>query len=228
MNQYIMGAYEEMVDSISDMHWLQLEKLRDLCEAALEGGDEQLLETAKLMRSDFDTDFCNYLNYAIEQEEMRLRDLGIVPVADSTVRKEQGNVQLEGGFGEEDPASYLPPQPDTSPEVSAPRAVGEGVSAQQWLLLLRLVKRGVYSMLSKDRDEDIKQIRYIMNLGSAESRYDLTRRTIEQMTEEELGAFAATVTRIGDNLSVQRDARDLDLYEKVSEIKRCVEAYQQM
>lgn len=36
------------------------------------------METAKAMRDDLDTDFCNYLNFAIEQEETRLREVGLL------------------------------------------------------------------------------------------------------------------------------------------------------
>lgn len=62
-----------MEESLGDLQWKQQEKLRDLCSAALEGGTEQLLEMAHSMREELDTDFCNFLNFAIEQEQTRLR-----------------------------------------------------------------------------------------------------------------------------------------------------------
>jgi len=217
LNQYVTGAYEEMADKVVDMQWLQLQKLRDLCEAAMEGGSEQLHETALLMKEEFDTDFCNYLNYAIEQEEARLRGEGIEPLPE---RRAPPAVAIE-----DDADSYTPPLPSTSYETSAPRGSAESATAQQWLLLLRLVKRGVYSLLATERDEAIKQVRYITNLASAESRAELTRQTLDQMGEEEMRAFAATVVRIADNLSVQRDARDRELHEKVGEIKAAIQDY---
>eukprot|EP00965_Chrysotila_dentata_P245936 6206860-Pleurochrysis_carterae.AAC.1 len=36
LNQYVIGAYEETADAIADMHWKQLNKLRELCDAAQE------------------------------------------------------------------------------------------------------------------------------------------------------------------------------------------------
>ena len=39
------------------------------------------METAVLMKEELDTDFCNYLNFAIEQEEKRLKEAGLEPVA---------------------------------------------------------------------------------------------------------------------------------------------------
>ena len=66
---------EQVEGTLSDLQWKQAEKLRDLCNAALEGGTEQLLETVEAMRAELDTDFCNYLNFAIEMEEARLREV---------------------------------------------------------------------------------------------------------------------------------------------------------
>ena len=41
LNQYVTGAYEEMADKVVDMQWLQLQKLRDLCEAAMEASSSR-------------------------------------------------------------------------------------------------------------------------------------------------------------------------------------------
>ena len=43
----------------------------------MEGGTERCLELAEAMKDELDTDFCNYLNYAIEQEEARLKEVGV-------------------------------------------------------------------------------------------------------------------------------------------------------
>ena len=50
------------------------------------------------------------------------------------------------------------------------------------------------------------QVRYIINLATAEARAELTRQTLDQMRPEELRSFATIVARIADNLAVQRDA----------------------
>ena len=47
------------------------------------------------------------------------------------------------------------------------------------------------------------------------------------MTAEQKDSFSKTVTRISDNLSVQRDARDLELYNKVLEIKAYLGSFDQ-
>ena len=60
-------------------------QVRELCEAAKDGGTERLAEYAEAMREDLDTDFCNYLNYAIEQEEVRLRAAGRTPFVPAPV-----------------------------------------------------------------------------------------------------------------------------------------------
>ena len=80
LTQYMGGVYEEMSGKLGDLQWQQLQKLRELCDAANDGGTEQLMETAVLMKEELDTDFCNYLNFAIEQEEKRLEEAGLEPV----------------------------------------------------------------------------------------------------------------------------------------------------
>jgi hypothetical protein len=45
------------------------------------------------------------------------------------------------------------------------------------------------------------------------------------MNEEEQRNFERTVGRIHSNLSVQRNVRDLEIYEKVCEIQRTVDGY---
>eukprot|EP00308_Calcidiscus_leptoporus_P017506 CAMPEP_0119382566 /NCGR_PEP_ID=MMETSP1334-20130426/73297_1 /TAXON_ID=127549 /ORGANISM="Calcidiscus leptoporus, Strain RCC1130" /LENGTH=197 /DNA_ID=CAMNT_0007403079 /DNA_START=27 /DNA_END=620 /DNA_ORIENTATION=+ len=193
------------------MHWKQLQKLRELCEAAQEGGLELVMDVAKVMKSDFDSAFCNFLNFEIEQEEGRLRGLGIEPVGETArwlafpPAKEDGERLAVA---------------NTSPEAES---TPNGVEEQQWLLVLRVVKQGVYALLARERDEDIKQVRNILNLASPESRRDLTLLTLEQLSPEEAVAFKATIARIRDNLSVQRDARDADLFSKVSQLQQFIE-----
>ena len=38
MNTYMVGLYTEVADKIGDLQWQQLNKLRELCDAAMDGG----------------------------------------------------------------------------------------------------------------------------------------------------------------------------------------------
>ena len=93
--------------------------------------------------------------------------------------------------------------------------------------MLRVVRQGVYALLARDYEDDVKWVRYIIGLSSPEARRELTERAVIEMTAEQKDSFSKTVTRISDNLSVQRDARDLELYNKVSEIKAYLESFDQ-
>ena len=110
-------------------------------------------------------------------------------------------------------------------ELIKPVRGDDSVRSQQWLLVLRLVRQGVYAMLSKEYENDVKHIRYIIGLSSANARHELTTQTLLAMNEEEQRDFERTVERIHSNLSVQRNARDLEIYEKVCEIQHTVESY---
>lgn len=55
-----------------------------------------------------------------------------------------------------------------------------------------------------------------MGLSSEAARRELTKRTLLELQEEERAHFAETVQRIKDNLSVQRDAKDLEIYNKAT------------
>uniref|UniRef100_A0A7S4BVN1 Uncharacterized protein n=1 Tax=Chrysotila carterae TaxID=13221 RepID=A0A7S4BVN1_CHRCT len=229
LNQYVIGAYEETADAIADMHWKQLNKLRELCDAAQEGGIEMVQETAKLMREDFDTDFCNFLNYEIEQEENRLRDAGLEPAAEA-----KKWLPLPAAPDADADSSAIKRRADSnaikrrpampSVDVETPAPLKDRIGEQKWLLVLRVVKQGVYTMLAKERQEDIKTIRYLTNMGSAKSRRELTVLTLEQMLPDEIESFKTTVKRVVDNLAVQRDERDAELHAKVSEIKQFIDA----
>ena len=70
-------------------------------------------------------------------------------------------------------------------------------------------------------------MRYIIGLASPEARRELTQRTVMEMSAEQKDSFANTVARIADNLSVQRDARALELYTKVSEIREYLKSFDQ-
>ena len=94
--------------------------------------------------------------------------------------------------------------------------------------MLRLVRQGVYATLARDYEDDVRQLRQILALGSAESRRELTVRTLLALPDEERAHFAATVGRIAGNLAVGRDARDAELHAKVSEVQAHVDAYQTM
>ena len=86
----------------------------------------------------------------------------------------------------------------------------------------------VYATLARDYEDDVRQLRQILALGSAESRRELTVRTLLALPDEERAHFAATVGRIAGNLAVGRDARDAELHAKVSEVQAHVDAYQTM
>jgi hypothetical protein len=142
---------------------------------------------AEVMRAELDTAFCNFLNEAIEQEEARLRALGLEPVPEPkpyfASLKDDG--RAAGGEEDDESGQNGPGQwPGTSaaleaaaqavalrkqqqPEGGGGGAVG-GIEAQQWLLVLRTVKRGVYALLAKDRDDDIKQVRQGADGGTGE------------------------------------------------------------
>ena len=250
LTQYMSGVYEEMSDKLGDLQWQQLQKLRELCDAAAEGGTEQLMETAVLMKAELDTDFCNFINYAIEAEEQRLREAGYEPVGDPTRALEAADkqAQLEAAAGTAATATEEKPLAQAEAEAEAEaaeradaakaaaaraaaavadvkkRSVAE-LPEQRWLMVLRVVRQGVYALLAKDYEDDVKWVRYIIGLASPEARRELAERTLEDMSEAQRESFKTTVTRITDNLSVQRDARDLEILTKVREIEAAIASF---
>ena len=93
------------------------------------------------------------------------------------------------------------------------------------LLVLRVVRRGVYAMLAQDYDDDVKHIRCIIGLASTESRRQLTQSTLLAMTEEDQEHFVRTLERIASNLSTHRSAQDAEIYAKVVEVQEHVRSY---
>jgi hypothetical protein len=79
LSRFVMGVQAEVGVALQELQWRQQQKLRELCDASTDGGTERLAELAQAMRDELDTDFCNYLNYAIEQEEERIRTEGATP-----------------------------------------------------------------------------------------------------------------------------------------------------
>ena len=198
-----------------------------------------------------DTDFVNYLNAAVDEEERRLVKGGIRPeridgpilpelVGSAIEGANDGQEVVEGAAAIESlPPPAAPaaaasrvPEPGARPgdDALAERKDGDGgpLAAQRWLLVLRLVRQGVYATLARDYEDDVRQLRQILALGSAESRRELTVRTLLALPDEERAHFAATVGRIAGNLAVGRDARDAELHAKVSEVQAHVDAYQTM
>ena len=335
LSQFVLGVQQEVSEALVELQWRQQQKLRELCDAATEGGTERVLELAEAMREELDTDFCNFLNFAIEEEEKRLEASGQVPfeappqiyggaAPSAAALEEERQEQLEvaarsgdysalqgssegpslpGGGPPEEQSGVSERQADAwrrivdgvetpwdagggmgsdavSAEVdradqggwklitdedvglgmvssdadgAASAAVGsneltpsgssistpsdgEGATAngsgsadtaaeQQWLLVLRLVRRGVYNLLAKDYQDDVKHIRLIIGLNSPSAREQLTRSTLLSMNEEQQTHFQDTLQRIGDNLSVQRNAKDLELFNKVGEVRAYVQEY---
>ena len=285
MNTYMVGLYTEVADRIGDLQWQQLNKLRELCDAAMDGGTprnfsarnsrcailsaqfsahfshtrlapllsgtEALADAAEAMGDALDTDFVNYLNAAVDEEERRLVKSGIRPeriggpilpelVGSAIEGANDGQEVGKGAAAIESlppppapaAAASRPPAPGARPgdDALAERKDGDGgpLAAQRWLLVLRLVRQGVYATLARDYEDDVRQLRQILALGSAESRRELTVRTLLALPDEERAHFAATVGRIAGNLAVGRDARDAELHAKVSEVQAHVDAYQTM
>ena len=364
LSEYVTDAQREIADALEELQWRQQQKLRELCDAATDGGTERVLELAQAMKAELDTDFCNYLNMAIEQEETRLKAAGMRPfvppsivggrvpaallaeerqaqaqaaaasraltgsdegdtdgdassgpqwqeIVNGAVRPwgvlklpakatpnttpslaaavaaaaatptpplaaakedewaddEDEDKALDEERGEEaektardprgagagwrieerPPPSWLQdgvpqqpqqPQPQQAAAAAAaapsasssldddgPAAVAREVQEQQWLLVLRLVRQGIYAMLAKDYVDDVKHLRYIVGLNSAQARLELTHSTMLAMSAEQQAKFARTVERITANLSVQRDARDLELYSKTKEVQAHIQGY---
>ena len=72
----------------------------------------------------------------------------------------------------------------------------------------------------------MKHIRYIIGLASASAREDLSMSTMLAMSEEQQDHFSNTIARITANLSVQRNAQDTEIYNKVCEVREAVRRYQ--
>jgi hypothetical protein len=333
--EFVTGVQEEVGDALGELQWRQQQKLRELCDAAMDGGTERCAELAQAMRDELDTDFCNYLNFAIEQEETKLKQEGAEPFelppaiygapAPIELLEEEREAQQEalgaaGGAaalgassesanawrrvvdGVEEPSALeraqngaqLPAsgddasgvaggaiwEGDDDDDLDAPGAIGAGgtpsgwqsireedpglrlarsagmgssadgggaggigvsgheggglaqpsegqsePARQQWLMVLRLVRQGVYQMLAKDYRDDVKHIRYIIGLVAPEARQQLTHSTLLAMSGEQQEHFENTLKRITDNLSVQRNARDLEIYTKLLEVGQYVKAY---
>ena len=101
----------------------------------------------------------------------------------------------------------------------------DAAQQQQWLLILRLVRQGVYSLLARDYTDDVKHLRVIIGLASAEARTQLTRQTLLAMSADEQIKFGTTVDRIAANLATPRDARDKEIHAKVVDVQSVVASY---
>ena len=321
LSQYVMGAQQEIADALGTLEWQQAQKVRDLCDAAVEGGTERLIEMATAMKPELDTNFCNYLATAIEAEEarlakkglrpfvappqvygslsaaalsegtpaavgaggaaaalpgaggsMRVRPAGTTPTARAD-RAQHDAAETESAsasvwrrivdddeeFEEEEeevvasslssaaPSSsslayssyasadgFIPvearpvePADEAADDVDGGGAEGGSAEEQQWLLVLRVVRRGVYDLLARDYTTDVKHIRYILGLTSGQSRRQLTHSTLLAMNEEQQASFEKTLGRIADNLAVARNARDTEIHVLCVEIQAHVHAYHQ-
>ncbi|KAL3894645.1 MAG: hypothetical protein SGPRY_013753 [Prymnesium sp.] len=209
LNDYMIGVVRQMEESLGDLQWKQQEKLRDLCSAALEGGTEQLLEMAHSMREELDTDFCNFLNFAIEQEQTRLR----------AVRARLGSIHGEADVTRAHRKAWSRLQHRRMAQHNTPSKPASKSHLPR--------AQGTYSLLSKDYDEDVKLIRLIIGLNSREARKELAARSLLEMRDDDRVSetrpappaallsvispaqthFAATIERISSNLSVQRNAQ---------------------
>mmetsp|Transcript_5809 Transcript_5809/g.18758 ORF Transcript_5809/g.18758 Transcript_5809/m.18758 type:complete len:84 (+) Transcript_5809:51-302(+) len=80
-------------------------------------------------------------------------------------------------------------------------------------------------MLARERDDDIKQVRYICSLASPASRRELTLKVLDELQPAERIAFVETVRRIADGLVGQpgTSGQDAELREKVEEIRAVIE-----
>jgi hypothetical protein len=52
LSEYVLGAQQEVADALSDLQWRQQQKLRELCDAALDGGTDRCVELAQARPSD--------------------------------------------------------------------------------------------------------------------------------------------------------------------------------
>jgi len=52
LSEFVVGAQQEVADALSDLQWRQQQKLRELCDAALEGGTEACIELATAMKDE--------------------------------------------------------------------------------------------------------------------------------------------------------------------------------
>jgi len=103
--------------------------------------------------------------------------------------------------------------------------VPKKVEAQQGLLILQLVKQGVYELLATGVRDDVAHIRYIIGMDTPEARQELTRTTLLKMPAEEQEHFQETLKRITENLAFPRNDRDRELHEKVRELGDYVRQY---
>eukprot|EP00900_Chrysochromulina_parva_P019950 jgi/Chrpa1/27957/Chrysochromulina_OHIO_Genome00008715-RA len=245
LSEYVTDAQREIADALEELQWRQQQKLRELCDAATDGGTERVLELAQAMKAELDTDFCNYLNMAIEQEETRLKAAGMRPFVPPSI------------VGGRVPAALLAEERQAQAQAAAAsRALtgsdegdtdGDASSGPQWQEIVNgavrpwgvlklpakatpnttpsLAAAGIYAMLAKDYVDDVKHLRYIVGLNSAQARLELTHSTMLAMSAEQQAKFARTVERITANLSVQRDARDLELYSKTKEVQAHIQGY---
>ncbi|KOO34506.1 hypothetical protein Ctob_014696 [Chrysochromulina tobinii] len=221
LSEYVTDAQREIADALEELQWRQQQKLRELCDAATDGGTERVLELAQAMKAELDTDFCNYLNMAIEQEETRLKAAGMRPFVPPSI------------VGGRVPAALLAEERQAQAQAAAAsRALtgsdegdtdGDASSGPQWQEIVN--GAGIYAMLAKDYVDDVKHLRYIVGLNSAQARLELTHSTMLAMSAEQQAKFARTVERITANLSVQRDARDLELYSKTKEVQAHIQGY---
>ena len=138
-----------------------------------------MADVAKVMKADFDTAFCNFLNFEIEQV-VAVRAVCLFPATALDVStptqqhamaslfvQEEGRLRALGiepvgekarwlavppAQAEDGPPRKAEPQiavHSTSPE--AEPAPG-GVAEQRWLLVLRTFKQGVYALLARERE----------------------------------------------------------------------------
>ncbi|EOD30068.1 hypothetical protein EMIHUDRAFT_462931 [Emiliania huxleyi CCMP1516] len=195
LNQYVIGAVEQLADSAVDLQWQQLNKLRELCDAAVDGGSEMLKAGC-----------AGAAARAGHPAPRGGPEAALAEAGRAAAARKASEAEVEGGGG-------------------GGAAGSGGVEGQQWLLVLRLVKQGVYSMLARERDDDIKQVRYICSLASPASRRELTLKVLDELQPAERIAFVETVRRIADGIVGQpgTSGQDAELRDKVEEIRAVIE-----
>ena len=194
VNDFALACAEELAEMVVAAEQQQLEKIRRICEVAMDDMGK-LPETVASMKPLLDKDFVAYINYAIDRERARISGGGGATTTaggggafeDSF---EGGGVGIDGG--------RLRSGADEGMAGTAGRGLGLDPDREPtpWLQVLGIVKAGCYAELGKALRADVTALSYVLRMPTPGTRRALLEKTIDTMPAWDVRAFHATASNV--------------------------------
>ena len=127
---------------------------------------------------------------------------------------------LDGDF-----VAYLKYAVDREREALEAAGVDPDRAPSDWLQVLTVIQQGVTHELGKEIKDDVHAITWIMMMDHAGVRKQLTRITIDHLPAMDVRGFRAVARDIVANLAPRRGEVDDELWLKVEQFGRDLEAY---